>query len=77
VKSFSVPLPIPKYAGVYVRERTYAAGDLVTWAGALWHCAAPTSAVPGEGASAWRLTVKQGQLDPATAKRVNAARGAA
>jgi hypothetical protein len=61
VKTFPVVLPIPKYQGTYTAGLMYAPGDLVTWGGSTWHCKQPTSARPGELASAWQLMVKAGR----------------
>ena len=58
---YPLTLPFQKYQGTYQAGRTYVAGDTVTAAGALWHCAAPTTAArPGDGVSGWQLAVKRG-----------------
>lgn len=48
-----------RYLGVYVRGKTYDAGDLVTWDGSAWHCNTTTTAAPGQ-AHDWTLMVKRG-----------------
>ena len=63
VKTFPVELPIPRYRDIYQAGATYRRGDLVMWAGLIWHCAAEaTTAKPGDatiGTPAWRLMVKR------------------
>lgn len=54
-------LPVPLYRGVFKDGQSYDQGDLVTWAGSMWHCDEPTTAKPGEGASGWTLAVKRGR----------------
>lgn len=54
-------MPGLEYCGVYVDGRSYARGDLVTYAGSAWHCNDPTTTKPGEGAKAWTLMVKRGR----------------
>ena len=54
-------IPVPVYKGVYREDDTHEQGDMVTWAGAVWHCEEPTTEKPGEGAKGWRLAVKRGR----------------
>ena len=61
IKAFPVVLPIPRYCGYFSGAQTYRVGDLVTWAGQMWHCQAPTSSKPDDHAGAWRLVVKKGR----------------
>lgn len=49
------------YRGVFKDGEPYERGDLVTWAGSLWHCNKQTSAKPGEAAEDWTLAVKKGR----------------
>lgn len=56
-----IEFPFVIYRGVFVDGTTYAKGDLVTWAGSLWHCNAETSEKPGEGSKAWTLAAKKGR----------------
>ncbi|MGF6877371.1 hypothetical protein [Paraburkholderia sp. MM5477-R1] len=53
--------PVMLYRGVYVPGRIYEPGDVVTWAGSLWHCDAPTDAKPDTAPDAWTLAVKRGR----------------
>ena len=57
----SIKLPAMLYRGVYVPGRLYDRGDVVTWAGSLWHANAETTTRPGDGAPAWTLAVKRGR----------------
>ena len=54
--------PLLKYAGVHQRGTHYPEGRLVTRAGALWLSTTATDETPGEGATAWRLIVKRGEV---------------
>lgn len=63
--SFEVEFPFPIYRGVY-QERDYEAGDMVTWAGSLWHADKATEAKPGT--DDWTLAVKKGRDGKGTAK---------
>lgn len=49
------------YVGVYQDGKSYAPGDVTTWAGSAWHCHTATTSKPGEGASDWQLIVKRGR----------------
>lgn len=50
-----------QYRGVW-REAEHQRGDMVTWAGSVWHCEAErTTEKPDSGTGAWRLAVKRGQ----------------
>ncbi|SAL03104.1 hypothetical protein AWB78_06508 [Caballeronia calidae] len=57
--SFAVPVMI--YRGVYRGGETYRRGDVVTWAGSLWHCNATTDTKPDAGGDAWTLAAKRGR----------------
>jgi hypothetical protein len=61
VKEFPVEVPAVIYRGVYAEGTAYQLGDTVTWAGALWHCNAPTATRPGQGNPAWTLCTKAGR----------------
>jgi hypothetical protein len=50
-----------RYCGVYADGRGYALGDIVTWAGSMWHCHDATTTKPGDGSPAWTLMVKRGR----------------
>ncbi len=45
--------------GVYVAEKAYEAGDVVSWAGSMWIAQQATTDKPGT--AAWRLSVKCGR----------------
>lgn len=49
------------YLGVYQDGKRYDVGELVTWAGSMWHCNEPTETKPGEGSKAWTLSCKRGR----------------
>jgi hypothetical protein len=57
----AIRLPAMLYRGVYVPGKLYDRGDVVTWAGSLWHANAETTTRPGDGAPAWTLAVKRGR----------------
>ena len=57
--SFELGFAVPMYRGVFVEGDTYDKGDLVTWAGSLWHCNADTTDKPG--GDDWTLAVKKGR----------------
>lgn len=59
--TFEVEFPVPLYRGVYSDAEVYQVGDMVTWAGSLWHCNESTTGKPGEGTKAWTLAVKRGR----------------
>jgi hypothetical protein len=50
------------YRGVYEVDKTYAAGDAVTWGGAVWIAKCETSAKPDDHGHVrdWQLAVKRG-----------------
>lgn len=50
------------YRGVYEPDKTYAAGDAVTWGGAVWVAKCETSAKPDDHGPVrdWQLAVKRG-----------------
>lgn len=57
--SFELAMPALIYRGVFKEGETYAKGDMVTWAGSIWHCDNDTSGKPdGED---WTLAVKRGR----------------
>lgn len=60
-ESWEIGFPAAIYRGVYKDGQTYDRGDLVTWAGSLWHCDAETAQKPGDGAEAWTLAAKRGR----------------
>lgn len=60
VKEFHHRVPALIDRGVYVDGAEYAPGDVVTWAGSVWICQAPTVQKPGQ-ADTWRLAVKRGR----------------
>jgi len=57
----SIKLPAMLYRGVFAQGKLYERGDVVTWAGSLWHCNADTTTRPGDGAPTWTLAVKRGR----------------
>jgi len=57
----SIKLPAMIYRGVYIQGTMYERGDVVTWAGSLWHANADTTMRPGDGSPAWTLAVKRGR----------------
>jgi len=57
-KPFTVPTVIDR--GIFKAERSYHAGDGVTWGGSFWIARQDTSDKPGEG-DGWRLAVKRGR----------------
>lgn len=59
--SFELEFPIPIYRGVFREDGEYRRGDLVTWAGSMWHCDEPTGAKPRDGEKGWTLAVKAGR----------------
>lgn len=61
VKEFPLVFPTMIYRGVYKDGDAYEIGDVVTWAGSLWHCDADTADRPGEGQKSWTLAAKRGR----------------
>lgn len=59
--TFELEFPVPLYRGVFSEGEAYQNGDMVTWAGSLWHCNEATSDKPGDGAKAWTLAAKRGR----------------
>lgn len=57
----SFAVPVLMYRGVYTEGKSYEVGDVVTWAGASWHCKKTTSTKPDQGRDFWTLMVKQGR----------------
>lgn len=60
-KVFPLAIPFLRHAGVYREGAAYEPGDVVTWAGSMWHCFEATTTKPGDGAKAWQLIVKRGR----------------
>jgi len=52
--------PTLKWCGTYVDGQSYQEAQLVTRGGSLWLSTAPTTTMPGEAGSDWRLIVKRG-----------------
>jgi hypothetical protein len=50
-----------KYCGTFQTGHEYARGSLTTKHGGLWLALDTTRDTPGNGASSWRLIVKEGQ----------------
>ena len=59
--SFELEFPVPVYRGVFRDGEEYARGDMVTWAGSLWHADKSTSEKPDAPDGGWRLAVKRGR----------------
>jgi hypothetical protein len=57
----SFVMPVLIYRGVYQVGRVYEEGDVVTWAGSLWHCNEPTDTKPDSDGGAWTLAAKRGR----------------
>ncbi len=68
VKDFVLIFPVPIYRGVYQAQRGYDRGDEVTFGGSQWHCNEATADKPGEGSTAWTLSVKRGRDGRSAAK---------
>lgn len=58
-KTFSIPVMI--YREIYKHGGFYQKGDVVTFAGSVWHCNEDTDQRPGTGSKAWKLAVKRGR----------------
>jgi hypothetical protein len=75
VQTFRCAMPVLVYRGVYEYGRRYDAGDVVTFAGSLWHCNAATGAKPDEhtedAVKPWTLAVKRGRDGKDTPLRVS------
>lgn len=52
------------YRGVYEAGRTYERGDDVSWDGSIWTAMIQTDDRPGQGPTAWKMTVKHGEKGP-------------
>lgn len=61
VKQFTFKVPVMIYQGVYQIGEKYQVGDVVTWAGGMWHCNLDTENKPGDGNPEWTLAVKRGR----------------
>jgi hypothetical protein len=57
----SFVMPVLIYRGVHQAGRIYEEGDVVTWAGSLWHCNEPTDTKPEADGGAWTLAAKRGR----------------
>lgn len=61
IKEFRHVTAVIIYRGVYRADAGgYLRGDLVTYAGSLWHCDAATQEKPGDGSKNWTLAAKRG-----------------
>lgn len=58
--SFELAFPVPIYRGVWT-DAEYTRGDMVTWAGSVWHADKATAAKPDTPDSGWKLAVKRGR----------------
>jgi len=57
--AYELVFPVAIYRGVFKDGTDYTTGDLVTWAGSMWHCDEATKAKPGDGP--WTLATKKGR----------------
>jgi integrin beta 3 len=53
-------VPVQIYRNVWLASKRYERGDVVTWAGSMWHANKTTTEKPGEGSKDWTLCVKKG-----------------
>ncbi len=61
VKSAAIPIDIGvRYVGVYSKDGTYHAGDMVTHDGSMWMSRGAVTGAPGKDVTGWRLVVKRG-----------------
>lgn len=61
IKEFhEITFPAVIYRGVWSEGKTYDRGDMVTWAGSVWHCDKDGQAGKPEG-EGWTLAVKRGR----------------
>lgn len=60
-KEIRFPLPIALFRGAFRDGTEYQLGDLVHYAGSLWHCDAPTSEMPTERSEAWSVAARRGR----------------
>jgi collagen type III alpha len=58
-KAFTFKWPTTIYRNVYRDGEQYEPGDMVTWAGSLWHCDVATKDKPGT--ESWTLAAKKGR----------------
>lgn len=58
--TFELEFPVMIYRGVYQDGKDYTRGDVVTWAGSLWHCERAATSKPDSGED-WKLIVKRGR----------------
>ncbi len=62
VKEVEKPLNgIPIWKGTYAAGKSYVYGDITTWNGGWWIAKASTTDKPGDGKTAWQLTVMRGE----------------
>jgi len=59
--TFELEFPVPLYRGAFAEGEAYAHGDMVSWAGSLWHCNDATGDKPGDGSKSWTLAAKRGR----------------
>jgi hypothetical protein len=57
--SYELQFPVVVYRGVFRDGQDYERGDMVTWAGSLWHCDSETKDKPGT--DSWTLAAKKGR----------------
>jgi hypothetical protein len=58
-KAFTFKWPTVIYRNVFKEGEQYDQGDMVTWAGSLWHCDKATTSKPGT--DDWTLAAKKGR----------------
>jgi hypothetical protein len=58
-KAFTLKWPTMIYRDVFKEGTEYQQGDVVTWAGSLWHCNKATTEKPGT--ESWTLAAKKGR----------------
>lgn len=58
-KTCGFRMATPEYCGVFKEGHPYEVGDMVTWAGSLWHCNKDTISKPDS--EDWTLAVKRGR----------------
>jgi hypothetical protein len=59
--SHEMHFPVMLYRSVWKEGADYQHGDVVTWAGSLWHAERATSAKPDSPDGDWKLVVKRGR----------------
>ncbi|AEI71097.1 hypothetical protein [EBPR siphovirus 3] len=58
-KEARIVMPVVLDRGVYSEGKSYERGDGVTWGGSFWIAQDDTNEKPGEGKTAWRLSIKK------------------